>query len=95
MDLKSLFDRNIDIDYNISIKSHGKYGAEISVEGNKMSLMVGLAALVSTLKSKTNLTDKDIKAAVEVGLLGDVEAKKLLEKKKDKWNKIIKILEEN
>ena len=94
MDLEEILNRD-NVNYNIQIKSFGKHGAEISVEGNKFSLMVGLAALVSALKIKTNLTETDIKKAVEIGLLGDNEAKKIIKAKKEKWNKIIKLLEED
>ena len=83
MDLEEILNRD-NVNYNIQIKSFGKHGAEISVEGNKFSLMVGLAALVSALKK-----------AVEIGLLGDNEAKKIIKAKKEKWNKIIKLLEED
>lgn len=61
--------------FKILIESQNE-GVKIAIAGTKHELMCALAHLSSTLLKESNLSEKDIKKAIEIGLTPKEELEK-------------------
>jgi hypothetical protein len=61
--------------FKILIESQNE-GVKIAIAGTKHELMYALAHLSSTLLKESNLSEKDIKKAIEIGLTPKEELEK-------------------
>ena len=74
--VKELFSMLKEKNYKILIESQNE-GVKIAIAGTKHELMYALAHLSSTLLKESNLSERDIKRAVEIGLTPKEEIEKL------------------
>lgn len=72
--------------FKILIESQNE-GAKIAIAGTKHELMYALAHLSSTLLKESNLSERDIKRAVEIGLTPKEEIEKEVEQMKEDLGK--------
>lgn len=60
---------NFKPDFKILVESDKEgMGRTVSVKGNKKSIMIGLAELATSLVQDSNLTEEDIRYAIETGI---------------------------
>ena len=72
--------------FKILIESQNE-GVKIAIAGTKYELMYALAHLSSTLLKESNLSEKDIKKAIEIGLTSKEELEKEVEQMKNDLEK--------
>lgn len=61
--------KNFKPDFKILVESNKEgIGRTVSVKGNKKSIMIGLAELATSLVEDSNLTEEDIRYAIETGI---------------------------
>ena len=90
---KAMKEINGEPDFIIHIECRKKqHKSQIKVEGTKHDLMNGLALLAESLKNESNLSEKDIRFAIDLGLKGREELQNELMKQLDQFKKHIEEL---
>lgn len=81
----------------IILRNDGNGELEIDIKGNKLDLMRLLAELSNALKHNSNLTEENIKFAIELGLKNEEElkkeTKKAIEQLPNKLKQLAELLE--
>lgn len=64
--LKELMEKSFKPEFKIHMETHKK-GIEVEVQGSRASLKFAISTLIESFVNKSNLTEKDIREAVDKG----------------------------